>query len=375
MSYDPTARRDTPLAIKLKDQIRREGPLPLRQYFGACLQDPAFGYYRNQTAIGATGDFVTAPEISQIFGELIGLWSAVVWQSIGAPSTLQLIELGPGRGTLMQDALRATRTVPGFHHAAKLALVETSERLSVDQKRTLAAFDKSVAWFGSLDDVPQGPSIIIGNEFLDVFAADQFKRDQTGWTTAHIGVVEDRLEFVWLATNASNPSMPPAHDGEIVELKGYPDVSAALGSRVSNHNSRHAHACLFIDYGDSQIAADSLQAVRGHTFEHPLTSPGEADLTFQVDFAVAAHDLQHASPIPLLIDGPVTQAEFLGSLGIMERASRLIAANPGRANDIEMGVARLMNPQGMGTRFKVLGVRTPGVPLLPGFPGPSTGRR
>jgi NADH dehydrogenase [ubiquinone] 1 alpha subcomplex assembly factor 7 len=350
MSYDPTARRETPLAVKLKHQIRRDGPIELKRYVDVCLQDPGFGYYRRQTAIGAKGDFVTAPEISQIFGELIGLWSAVVWRSIGAPSTFQLIELGPGRGTLMQDALRATRTVPGFIEAARVSLVETSERLSAEQRRTLAAFGEAVTWYGALADVPVGPSIIIANEFLDVFAADQFKREAAGWTKAHVAVVDDRLEFVWLAANVPDASMPqPAAQGEIVELKGYHDVSFALGSRLSNHLGGSPHACLLIDYGDSQITADSLQAVRNHTFEHPLTSPGEADLTFQVDFAVAAHDLSYCRELfgdgavqPMRIDGPVTQAEFLGALGIMERASRLIAAKPVRANDLEMGVARLM---------------------------------
>jgi NADH dehydrogenase [ubiquinone] 1 alpha subcomplex assembly factor 7 len=384
MMYDPTARRDTPLALKLKHQITRDGPLPLKQFVNACLQDRDHGYYRKRTAIGAKGDFVTAPEITQIFGELIGLWSAVVWSSIGAPAAFQLIELGPGRGTLMQDALRATRAVPGFLDAANVALVETSERLSAEQRRTLAAFGKAVTWYGALADVPAGPSIVIANEFLDVFPADQFKRSSAGWAKAHVGVVDDRLEFVWLPTGAAHASMPSAADGEIVELKGYSDVGFALGSRVSKHRGGNAHACLFIDYGDSHINADSLQAVRNHTSEHPLTSPGEADLTFQVDFAVAAHDLSRCrelfgdgDPTPLLVDGPVTQAEFLGALGIIERASRLIAASPARANAIEMGVARLMNPQGMGTRFKVLGVRTADVPLLPGFPAngfPASGR-
>lgn len=369
MSYDPDLRRDTPLARKLIARIRAQGPITLKQYMTACLQDAEYGYYRSRQAVGREGDFVTAPEISQVFGELIGLWCAVVWQQMGSPRIVNLIELGPGRGTLMRDALRAARLLPDFTSAVAVHLVETSEALREVQARTLAAEDVLAVWHTQLEEVPRGPAILIANEFLDALAADQLVRGPSGWHVRALALDADqRLQFDDLAIpfEADVPRFAEtAPLGSILTVADFAGVAAQLDARARNDPL----AALFIDYGHTASAiGDTLQAVRGHRYEHPLTSPGEADLTTQVDFEDLSTRIVACSS--LAVDGPVTQAEFLGRLGIVERASRLMAANPVKAGSIEAGIARLLAPQGMGTRFKVLGVRSAGQPTLPGLEAP-----
>lgn len=364
-SYDPQVRRDTPLAVKLKELIRRDGPITVAQYMEMCLYDPEHGYYRKQPAIGAAGDFVTAPEISQVFGELIGLWSVVVWQQMGAPARFNLVELGPGRGTLMADALRAARVVPAFADAARITLVETNEVLAAAQREAMAPFGGSITWMESLTAAAnENATILIGNEFIDTIPVAQHVLREGSW-------VERTVELDGLGQLAFGLSkqkgMPDqarfnASAGDILEGRKLTPLLLAMEVMAT-----HApFAALLIDYGHTvNSTGDTLQAVRGHAFEHPLTSPGEADLTSQVDFAELG---ERAEALGLVLDGVVTQSELLGALGIMERASRLMAVNPHRAGEIEAGVARLMSPTGMGSRFKAIGLRTPGMPVLPGFP-------
>lgn len=359
--YDPAVRRETPLAAKLRKRIRRDGPMSVADYMHACLHDAEHGYYRGKAAIGRAGDFITAPEVSQVFGELIGLWCAVVWQQMGEPATFDLIELGPGRGTLMADALRATRIVKGFRDAAHITLVETNPTLRQAQADALAAQSATATWTAESPAL-SGPAIVIANEFLDTSAINQHVSTGEGWQERVVTLDEQgRLQF------ASRPSpqadrlaqaWPTAPVGSIVETRVDPLPGWLTQERAT------LIAALLIDYGHTEPQlGETLQAVRAHTYEHPLTSPGEADLSCQVDFAAVMDAIRPA----LAIDGPTTQAEFLGSLGIMHRASRLMAANPAKSNAIEIGIARLMNPQGMGGRFKVLGARTSTLPPLPGF--------
>lgn len=345
MTYDPEARRDTPLALKLKQRIRREGPITVAEYMHACLQDPEHGYYVKRPAIGRDGDFITAPEISQIFGELIGLWAAVVWQQMGSPPRVNLIELGPGRGTLMRDALRAARKVPNFFEAIDLHLVEVNRVLSDLQRATLGDTASNVTWHASLRSISHRPSIIIANEFLDTAPVHQF-----------VGGVQRHVVLDAAGRLAFEPQR-----GSINERQDHTELVDDLAALAGN-----AHlAALFIDYGHFKTAAgETLQALRGHAPEHPLSSPGEADLTVQVDFESFAAAI---SCTALAVNGPVTQGEFLGRLGIVERASRLMNANPAKAGEIELGVARLIAPQGMGSRFKAIGVRSADLPMLPGF--------
>ena len=375
--YDATARRDTPLALKLKARIRAEGPITVAEYMHACLQDTEHGYYRTKAAIGRKGDFITAPEISQVFGELIGLWCVIVWRQMGEPAPFNLIELGPGRGTLMHDALRAAHVAPAFLKAASVHLVESSEALRKVQAETL---NKSrIVWHEWIDELPSAPSIVIANEFLDTFPIEQLsgaKHDDI--VEAVVGLKErivasdtdGRLVFAWRSF-VGEVSMPVEYSTLIEPIHETQDFPRLALFRAATE--LQPLAALFIDYGHAvhDLSGDTLQAVRAHTFEHPLCSPGEADLSVQVNFA----DLQQRlSALPALsTDGPITQSEFLGNLGIMQRASRLMAANPAKANEIETGVARLMAPNGMGTRFKVLGVRSKGLPPLPGFPTPVGG--
>ncbi len=366
MSHDPDQQRDTPLARRLKERIRRAGPITVGDFVSACLRDPRHGYYSRREAIGAAGDFITSAEISQVFGELIGLWCAVVWYTMGRPDPVHLVELGPGRGTMMRDALRALAIVPAFLAAVRVHLVEKSETLGKMQRLLLADAKVPISWWKQPWDAPRAPSIVIANEFLDTYAVDdQLIRTGERWATRGVIIDEpDQLKFAALDDNrdAEVPAeFKGAAEGAIVEVSRYRTVADELPWFAWDRM-----AALFIDYGyDAPALGETLQAVRSHAHEHPLRSPGEADLSAHVDFSAFASSVRLEG---FCVDGPVTQAEFLGSLGIMERASRLMAENPRKAGAIESGVARLMAPNGMGTRFKAIGVRSRQVPSLAGFP-------
>lgn len=372
LPYDPDARRDTPLALRLKERIRKHGPITVAEYMQACLQDPEHGYYVTQKAIGRGGDFITAPEISQVFGELIGLWCAVVWQQMGSPARVNLIELGPGRGTLMKDALRASRIVPGFHAALSVHLVESSRALREAQEHALANAGVTVTWHASVGRnlALTAPSIVIGNEYLDAHPVMQMVLRGDRWLDRCVGLdAAGRLIFVELAIEDEVPAhfAPPElqpRDGDIIETStGVMELGSSL---IPDLGRAHPFAMLLFDYGHTDWhLGDTLQAVRSHRAEHPLTSPGEADLTTQVNFKLV--EQWAGIEAPAAVDGPTTQAEFMGRLGIMERASRLMSANPAKAAEIEMGVARLMAVPGMGSRFKAIGIRPTGLPPLPGF--------
>jgi NADH dehydrogenase [ubiquinone] 1 alpha subcomplex assembly factor 7 len=357
-------RAPTPLAQKLARRIARDGPIGIADYIEACLHDPEHGYYRGQLAIGRAGDFVTAPEISQVFGELIGLWCAVVWQQMGSPVRLHLIELGPGRGTLMRDALRAARLVPAFNAALTVTLVESNQTLEQIQRETLAGESVAIAWKRT---IPAGdaPAIIIANEFVDTLAADQWVFRGGTWHRRCVGVdAGGNLAFVDgppVAGAALAPDLPPPAEGDIFQ----PPAAALAGLARALVAAGAPCAGLLVDYGhDRSSFGDTLQAVAVHRYVDPLAAPGEADLSLQVDFFTLAAALHDAG---LGCDGPVAQGEFLGRLGIVERASRLMAANPTKAAEIEASVARLIAPQGMGTRFRVLGLRSPALAPLPGL--------
>jgi len=365
------ARPATPLASRLADRIRQNGPLPVAAFMAACLDDPEHGYYRTKPAIGRAGDFVTAPEISQIFGELIGLWTAVVWQQMGAPPAVTLVELGPGRGTLMRDALRTTRRVPGFHGALKVVLVDANPHLRAMQEATLRDAGVPIAWCASLDELAAnaaGPAIVVANEFVDCWPVHQFVRVNGRWHGLAVGLdAEGGLTF--LRGREVELSAVDAADGTIAETFDYAPIGAALArfERV---------AALIVDYGDASLGpriGDTLQAVRGHAYEPPLDNPGEADLTAHVAFGTLAAAAT-ASGV-LVADGPITQATLLGRLGAVERASKLMAANPAEAAAIEGAVARLLQPAGMGGRFKALAIRSAGLPGPPGFEGATTWTR
>src|SRR5215467_8464960 len=362
-----SADGDSPLLAHLRARIERDGPLPVDEYMRSCLADPEHGYLQRQAMIGAEGDFVTAPEISQVFGELIGLWAGVVWRTMGAPAPVNLVELGPGRGTLLRDALRAARSIPHFLAAASVHLIERSAPLREAQRRTLATpsspadrgrhgHDRAVSswavtWHEAISTVPEGATIVIANEFLDALPIRQLVWEGGTW---HERVVDVEggggLRFaVGPATQARTEAR--CLPGAVMELRdGEEELLAALVRREA------PLVALFIDYGPLHWAmGDTLQAVYRHAWVDPLSRPGRADLTAHVAFARLADKARSAG---LAVDGPMTQAEFLGRLGAGERARRLMAANPREAGAIEAGLQRLMSPTGMGALYKVLAVRS-----------------
>jgi len=366
----PADSAAVPLLDRLRQRIARHGPLPVDQYMQACLEDPQHGYCQRSATIGAGGDFITSPEISQIFGELIGLWSAIVWDGMGRPSPLRLVELGPGRGTLMRDVLHAAHTVPQFVDAATVHLIEVSAPLRAIQRQALPPPHRAegasstrrgegnapaIVWHNALDEVPPGAAIIIANEFLDALPIRQLIYRDDAW---HERVVDLALDGS-LRFTAGSPvefrSDAEAKPDAIVELRaGEDEVLQILAARAK------PHIALFIDYGPAEPSSgDKLQAVRRHAYTDPLVAPGTADLTAHVQFAALG---KKACAAGLAAHGPMTQAEFLGRLGIVERAQRLMAANPGRAGEIEAAVQRLISPGGMGGLFKVMVVGSPHLP-------------
>jgi SAM-dependent MidA family methyltransferase len=348
------------LLAELSERIRREGPMRVDRFMETCHAHPLHGYRHKARSIGAGGDFVTAPEIGQVFGELIGLWCAVVWESMGRPSPVRLVELGPGRGTLMRDALRAGKVMPGFLDVVAVHLVEVSEPMRQLQRAALLASTggeaPAVTWHGRLAEVLEGAAIVVANELLDALPIRQLVYDGQGWRERVIALGPDgRLQFA-IGDAVELQSAMPARQGDIVELRaGEDELLAALAARTA------PNAALFIDYGPAeQSFGDTLQAVRSHAYTGPLAEPGAADLTAHVQFAALARKARAAG---LAADGPITQAELLGRLGIVERTARLMAANPSRAAEIEAATQRLMSPGGMGQLFKAMAVRSPGVPV------------
>jgi NADH dehydrogenase [ubiquinone] 1 alpha subcomplex assembly factor 7 len=354
------------LLAELSARIRREGPMRVDQFMEACHAHPLYGYRHKERSIGAGGDFVTAPEISQVFGELIGLWSAVAWETMGRPAPLRLAELGPGRGTLMRDALRAGKAMPGFLPAVSVHLVEISQPMRQLQRAALLLSDaggahvSAVMWHETLAGVPEGPAIVIANEFLDALPIRQFVHDGRTWRERMVALGHGG-HLVFAAGNAVDlRSNRPAQPGAILEVRtGEDELLTALATRTA------PTLALFIDYGPAEPSfGDTLQAVRGHAYVDPLAEPGVADLTAHVQFAVLAGKAHAAG---LAAGGPLTQAEFLGRLGIVERTARLMALNPSRAAALEAATQRLMSPGGMGQLFKAMAVHSPSLPTPPGF--------
>ncbi|WP_423793833.1 class I SAM-dependent methyltransferase [Methylobacterium indicum] len=354
----------TPLLGELRRLIAHEGPISVERYMALCLGHPVHGYYRTRDPLGAAGDFTTAPEISQIFGELLGLWTAEVWHGLGRPGAFRLVELGPGRGTLMADALRALRAAaPDCLAAADLHLVETSPVLRAAQARALTG--AAPTWHDGIDTLPGGPMIALANEFFDALPVRQYQRTARGWCERRIGLGPDDALAFGLSPDPTPEIAADGADGAILTL---PAVALDLARQLAGRLARAGGALLAIDYGDLYGGtADTLQAVARHRFADPLAAPGETDLTAQVDFAALA---RAAAGEGAVVHGPVTQADFLLSLGLAQRAERLAArANPAQAAAVRAGAERLTDraTRGMGHLFKVMGLAGPNQPALPGL--------
>lgn len=354
-----------PLAQELAELIRQEGPIGVSRYMALCLGHLRHGYYMKQDPFGADGDFTTAPEISQIFGELIGIWAAAAWQAMGAPASVRLVELGPGRGTLMQDMLRAARALPGFRNAISVHLVETSPVLRERQKEILAASGVTPHWHDRIEQALAGPAIVIANEFLDALPLDQFVRTAEGWRERLVGLdSEGQLAFGLAAEPDASLSISAPVGSALEQPAAALDAVAA----VARHVSAEGGAGLFIDYGPIRSGfGDTLQALKRHEFVDALAEPGDADLTVHVDFARMA---QAGLAAGAAAQGPSTQRDFLLALGLQQRFEALSRrATPAQIQILESGVARLIETgsTAMGELFKVLAVADPKLPLLPGF--------
>jgi NADH dehydrogenase [ubiquinone] 1 alpha subcomplex assembly factor 7 len=335
-----------------------------------ALHDPEGGYYTRRGPIGATGDFTTAPEISQVFGELIGLWCADLWERIGRPNPVVLAELGPGRGVLMSDLLRAAGTVPEFRRALRIYLVEASPVLRAEQEQHL--HHAQPAWVARVEEVPDGPMLMVGNEFLDALPIRQFVRGVGGWSERMVAVdPEDRLVFLdgpesLVASLLVPGSLRQSSPGTIVEIcPAALALAGALGSRLA----RQPGAALFIDYGYFPSApGPTLRALQRHRPVCALVAPGTADLSAHVDFAAFA---EAAGAAGAEIFGPISQGRFLTELGAGLRLAALSArAAPVQRRSLESGVRRLLDPGAMGELFKVIALVSPGLPSPAGF-GPS----
>lgn len=356
----------TPLAAELREIIAAEGPISVERYMALCLQHPRHGYYTTRESIGRAGDFITAPEVDQMFGELLGLWAAQVWLTMGAPPALRLVELGPGRGTLMADVLRAARSVPGFVAALRVELVETSPRLQAVQRATLGDAAE-ITWRRSIEEVPDGPAIILANEFFDALPVRHYVRGAAGWHERLVGLSPDAGLCFGAAPEAIEVAEAPSNGqavGQVLEIN-----HAALRTMrdLAGRIARSGGALLVCDYGHAQSGlGETLQAVRGHAFADVLATPGEADLTAHVDFAALAGA---ATAAGAAVHGPVAQGIFLRRLGIVERAAALKArADDRQRQAIDAALARFTSEDSsMATLFKVLAVTPSGAPTPPGF--------
>ena len=353
----------TGLDRRLKERIRRDGPIPVADFMAVALQDPWGGYYRRRDPLGAGGDFTTAPEISQMFGEMIGLWCVDGWHADATPAPFALVELGPGRGTLLADALRAARVDPAFGASAAIHLVETSQPLRARQRAALAT--TPATWHETIDTLPDLATIVVANEFFDALPVRQFMREAGAWRERCVGLDDDAFVFVAAPTTAPAAALPAMREalapGTIVERRPAAEaIVAAIARRIVARGGR----ALLIDYGHGGGAGDTLQALRDGRPASPLEAPGEADLTAHVDFAALAVAARESGAEAW---GPLPQGRFLRALGIERRAEILAAARPDRRATIGAALHRLIGAAEMGTLFKALAITRADAPAPAGF--------
>ena len=359
----PAAPRAAPLRAEIAAMIAQDGPMAVERYMSLCLAHPTLGYYITRDPLGAAGDFITAPEISQMFGEMIGLWAAEMARATGAR---RLVELGPGRGALMADALRALRVAPDVYDALTIDLVETSPALIAKQRAALGAVDRPVRWRAGLDAVEPAAAITLANEFFDALPIRQYVRAGGAWRERHVG-----LDASGALTFGAAPHAEPAieidgPDGAILETApAARRIVTAIAARIV----RFGGAALIIDYGyDRTAIGETLQALHAHRPVDPLAAPGQDDLTAHVDFAGLARAARATGATTY---GPTPQGVFLRRLGLDQRAALLSrAATPAQQAMIAAARDRLSamaRPTDMGALFKVMAITRRGVPPPPGF--------
>ena len=359
---------DDALPKLIRRLIAGAGPIPLSTFMGLALGHPEHGYYQRREPFGGAGDFVTAPEVSQMFGELIGAWCIEVWRRLGAPAPVALCELGPGRGTLMADLLRAARLDPGFLDARDLLLIETSQRLRAQQAERLAAWRPR--WIEGPEALPACPALVLANEVFDALPIRQFVKSPEGWRERLVDLGPDAAGFRFVlgpASAAAAALVPDAAkdlpEGAVVEVS--PEAEHGL-DLVARHLARHGGAALILDYG-AELApgTPSLQAIAGGARADPLAAPGSADLTAHVDFARLAAVARAAG---LAVHGPKPQGAFLEALGLGQRTAALARGQPPEvARRLEGERRRLSHPEEMGRLFKALALAPPALGAPPGF--------
>jgi NADH dehydrogenase [ubiquinone] 1 alpha subcomplex assembly factor 7 len=358
-----------PLEARIKHLIARDGPISVHDYMESCLADRSQGYYRTRQPIGRDGDFITAPEISQMFGELIGAWAAAVWQAMDAPARVSVAELGPGRGSLMQDALRVFQAVPGLVGSLEVALIETSLVLRRTQRERLRGSPAPLAWFERIEDVPRGPMIVIANEFIDALPIRQLLSAGGRWHERSITVGADGALAFCAGEQVPGDALPTylrgvdADDGAIAETRPATEKLIAVLAERAQHAPL---AVLIADYGhDASGVGDTLQAVARHRFADPLAAPGQTDLTAHVDFAALKNA---AAASGLAAYGPMPQGQFLLKLGLAARCERLARnATDDQKAVLHAGAARLADPSQMGALCKVLVLQSSGLAPPPPF--------
>lgn len=347
----------TPIEALLRRQIAATGPITLAEYMALCLSHPEYGYYTTRDPLGKAGDFTTAPEISQMFGELLGLALAQAWIEQGSPSPFIFAELGPGSGQLMSDALRAAANAPGFTEAAELWLVETSPVLKAEQAKRLPQPN----WAGNVDDLPEGPLFLLANEFFDALPIRQYHLQDDRWRETVVGVEDDKLA---LGLKSLPEAIEDAPRGAIRER--CPSGAAYTGA-IAARIKEHGGAAIIVDYGydkPTPKGADTFQAVREHAYVDVLSHPGTADLTAHVDFGALA---EAAAGMGAATSKLVNQGDLLSHLGIGARAASLARAAADQIDAVEAALKRLTHPDEMGSLFKALAIYPIGAPPPPGF--------
>lgn len=355
-----------PLKTRLIERISAQGPITIADYMATCLGDPDAGYYATREPFGEKGDFITAPEVSQMFGELVGVFFLQAYEAMGFPRSFQLVELGPGRGTLMADLLRMASLRPEFVAAAQLSLVETSTRLRQIQARTLANSPLAPTFRDRFTDLPQGPLLLIANEFFDALPVHQFVKDVNGWHERQVGLSDSgELAFGSGPNRLPETDLPraarAARKGELLEIQ---PASNAIAAEIGNRLARDGGTALIIDYGyTSSAPGDTLQALRNHAYDDVLANPGAADLTAHVNFEALAMAARSAGAVSF---APLEQGEFLLKLGLLERAGALGSDKSPEIQDaIRDAVERLAAPDRMGQLFKVLALGGNSQPIMP----------
>ena len=369
----------TPLEQEIRQRIATDGPISIADYMISCLTHPKHGYYTTSHPLGGSGpheqsgDFITAPEVSQMFGELIGVWCMEVWHAMGRPDAFNLVEIGPGRGTLMKDLLRSSNALPAFQQAMRLHLIEVSPTLIYQQKQALQ-FHPSTKWHADIEGLPKRPSIVIANELLDALPFRQWCKWVEHWQERAVGLVDGQLNFV-LRPNRLHPQELPEGHGSQPQGTLFETAPAreAFVTRLGDMLADNGGAALMIDYGHLNSGfGETFQAVANHAYTGPLKDAGEVDLTSHVDFAPLVAAAREAGCV---VPEPINQGSFLLTMGLLERAGNLgqKQSEPTRRT-LEQAVERLAGPEQMGELFKVMALGNPEsfTGPIPGFSVPSS---